>query len=404
MFKEKMKRFSRFLLENSKLILPIIIILAVAITVLCALRAQDAKKTSVAENSTAVSESTPVSETTEEEMVQIPLTENTDPAIVSMIDAYYTACAQGDIESVRKIINHLDETKALFISAKSEYVEDYLDKVVYSKPGPKPDSYLLYVYYKMKFVGFEDTVSGMDLYYACKNADGSYYLNDAELSDEEKAYIDKASSQEDVIELNNRVEVECKDTLAKNEELFLYIQEVLKEAQKTTGEAIANQMKEEQPEDTQTPEEENGEVPEVTPVPVENDATTEPVYAKATTTVNVRASDSEQADKVDKVTAGTKVEVLEQKVNGWSKVKIGKAEGYIKSEYLQLLNTASKEPVVGTVTATSNVNVRTAASETADRLGVLAGGEAVDLLGRENGWCKINYNGQVGYVKEDFVQ
>ena len=404
MFKEKMKRFSRFLLENSKLILPIIIILAVAITVLCALRAQDAKKASVAESSTAEGESTPVSETTEEEMVQIPLTENTDSAIVSMIDAYYTACAQGDIESVRKIINHLDETKALFISAKSEYVEDYLDKVVYSKPGPKPDSYLLYVYYKMKFVGFEDTVSGMDLYYACKNADGSYYLNDAELSDEEKSYIDKASSQEDVVELNNRVEVECKDTLTKNEELFLYIQEVLKEAQKTTGEAIANQMKEEQPEDTQTPEGENGEVPEVTPAPVENNATAEPVYAKATTTVNVRASDSEQADKVDKVTAGTKVEVLEQKVNGWSKVKIGNAEGYIKSEYLQLLNTASKEPVVGTVTATSNVNVRTAASETADRLGVLAGGEVVDLLGRENGWCKINYNGQIGYVKEDFVQ
>ena len=404
MFKEKMKRFSRFLLENSKLILPIIIILAVAITVLCALSAQDAKKTSVAESSMAVDESTQVSETTEEEMVQIPLAENTDPAIVSMIDAYYTACAQGDIESIRKIINHLDETNALFISAKSEYVEDYLDKVVYSKPGPKPDSYLLYVYYKMKFVGFEDTVSGMDLYYACKNADGSYYLNDAELSDEEKEYIDKASSQEDVEELNNRVEVECKDTLTKNEELFLYIQEVLKEAQKTTGEAIANQMKEEQPEDTQTPEGESGEVPEVTPAPVENDATTEPVYAKATTTVNVRASDSEQADKVDKVTAGTKVEVLEQKVNGWSKVKIGKVEGYIKSEYLQLLNTASKEPVVGTVTATSNVNVRTAASETADRLGVLAGGEVVDLLGRENGWCKINYNGQVGYVKEDFVQ
>ena len=404
MFKEKMKRFSRFLLENSKLILPIVIILAVAITVLCALRAQDAKNKDITESSSVVGESTQPSEAMVEELMQIPLAENTEPEIIALVDAYYTASAQGDIESIRKIINHLDETKALFISAKSEYVDDYLDKVVYSKPGPKPDTYLLYVYYKMKFTGFEDTVSGMDLYYACKNADGTYYLNDAELSEEEKQYIDKASSQEDVLELKNRIEVECTETLTKNEELFLYIQEVLKEAQKTTGEAIANQMKEEQPEDTQTPEGENGEVPEVTPAPVENNATTEPVYAKATTTVNVRASDSEQADKVDKVTGGTKLEVLEQKVNGWSKVKIGKTEGYIKSEYLQLLNTASKEPVVGTVTATSNVNVRTAASETADRLGVLAGGEVVDLLGRENGWCKINYNGQIGYVKEDFVQ
>ncbi len=141
-----------------------------------------------------------------------------------------------------------------------------------------------------------------------------------------------------------------------------------------------------------------------TPVPEGSNENAEPIYAKATTTVNVRASDSEQADKVDKVTGGTKLEVLEQKVNGWSKVKIGKTEGYIKSEFLQLLNVASNEAVIGTVTATSNVNVRMAASETADRLGVLAGGEVVDLLGRENGWCKINYNGQIGYVKEDFVQ
>lgn len=405
MFKEKMKRFSRFLLENSKLILPIIIILAVAITVLCALRAQDAKNKDVTERSSAVGESVQTTEAMVEELMQVPLTENTDPELVKLIDTYYTACAQGDIESIKKIINHLDETKALFISAKSEYVEDYQDKVVYSKPGPKPDSYLLYVYYKMKFTGFEDTVSGMDLYYACKNADGSYYLNDAELSDEEKKYIDKASSQEDVLELNNRVEVECKETLTRNEELFLYIQEVLKEAQKSTGEAIADQMKEEQqPDATEEPSVENADEPVATPVPEGGNVNAEPIYAKTTTTVNVRASDSEQADKVDKVTGGTKLEVLEQKVNGWSKVKIGKTEGYIKSEFLQLLNAASNEATIGTVTATSNVNVRMAASETADRLGVLAGGEVVDLLGRENGWCKINYNGQIGYVKEDFVQ
>ena len=143
MFKEKMKRFSRFLLENSKLILPIIIILAVAITVLCALRAQDAKKTSVAENSTAVGESIPASETTEEEMVQIPLTENTDPEILSMIDAYYTACAQGDIESIRQIINHLDETNALLQVANLNIIfilfppRKYVPMAVCSKPNKR---------------------------------------------------------------------------------------------------------------------------------------------------------------------------------------------------------------------------------------------------------------------------
>lgn len=404
MFKEKMKRVYRFLLENSKLILPIIIILAVAITVLCALKAQDAKNKNETESGLAESEAVQMSEAVSEELVQVPLTENTDPEIAKLIDTYYTACAQGDIESIKKIVNHLDETDAFFIEAKSEYVEDYQDKVIYSKTGPKTDSYLLYVYYKMKFVGFDDTVCGMDIYYACKNADGSYYLNDAELTDDEKAYIDKADAQEDVQELKNRVEVECTETLKQNEELYLYIQEVIKEAQKSTGEAIAEQMKEQEPEETTPPETENGGEVAATPAPEDENIVAEKVYAKATTTVNVRASDSEQADKVDKVTGGTKLEVLEQKVNGWSKVKIGKTEGYIKSEYLQLLNAAVNETVIGTVTATSNVNVRMSGSETADRLGVLSGGQTVDLLGRENGWCKINYNGQIGYVKEDFVQ
>ena len=129
-----------------------------------------------------------------------------------------------------------------------------------------------------------------------------------------------------------------------------------------------------------------------------------PQYATATTTVNVRSSDSEKADKLGKVSGGSKLQVLEQRVNGWTKVLFEGKEGYIKSEFLQMAESADGAEVIGTVTATTNINVRAAASETADRLGVLAGGDSVELVARENGWCKIKYNGQIGYVKEDYVQ
>ena len=43
-------------------------------------------------------------------------------------------------------------------------------------------------------------------------------------------------------------------------------------------------------------------------------------------------------------------------------------------------------------------------SETAEKLGVLSGRESIELIARENGWCQIRYNGQSGYVKEDYVQ
>ena len=132
-------------------------------------------------------------------------------------------------------------------------------------------------------------------------------------------------------------------------------------------------------------------------------AETGPIYATATTTVNVRSSDSEQAEKLGKVSGGSRVQVQEVRVNGWTKIIYEGKDGYIKSEYLQLEESADGLETIGTVTATTTVNIRSAANETAERLGVLAGGESLSLIANEDGWCKVNYNGQVGYVKADYV-
>ena len=409
MLKEKMKLMGGFLVKNSKMVFPIVLVLAVAVTVLFALNAKDNKRQEELAKESTTQESVGTVEATAEPATEIPLAENTIPEIQQLIDTYYSAYADGDIETIKSITNNLEETEGLRIRAMSEYVEGYPVKTIYTRTGPIQDSVLAYVHFKMKVVNFEDTVSGMETFYICKKADGSYYLNEGEVSEEELEFIEKVAAQEDVLELYNRVNVECSDTLKENEELFYYIQEVVKDVQKSTGEALAEQKQngsgeEDEPESTEVQDGEADSNSSETAEPAEPVQNTEPVYAKATTTVNVRVSDSEQSDKVDKISGGTKVEVLEQKVNGWSKVKFGNTEGYIKSEFLQLLNVAANAETIDTVTATSNVNVRMNPSETADRMGVLAGGETVDLLGRENGWCKINYNGQIGYVKEDFMQ
>ena len=53
--------------------------------------------------------------------------------------------------------------------------------------------------------------------------------------------------------------------------------------------------------------------------------------------------------------------------------------------------------------ANTNINIRSAAGETADRLGMLAAGESLELIAVEGDWCKVKYNGQVAYVKAEFV-
>lgn len=232
--------------------------------------------------------------------------------------------------------------------------------------------------------------------------DGMFILNkDEVVSDEELDYIREMSLQDDVVELNNNTNVECNEIFLENADLFYYVQELVADVNKTTGETLAAQNNETvQPspeEGGQEPENGGGEQSEETSVP-------QPTSGTATTTVNVRASDSEQAEKIGKVPGGTEVQIVEQRLNGWTHIIFEGKDGYIKSEYLSVAEAVDAAQIIGQITATTNINVRLAPSQEASKLGVLTGGDTVDLLEKADGWCKISYNGQIGYVKEEYVQ
>lgn len=244
----------------------------------------------------------------------------------------------------------------------------------------------------------------MDTFYVCTNEDGSLYLNtDEVVPDTELEYIREMNLQDDVVELNNQTNVECKEIFLENADLFYYVQELVADVKKTTGETLAAQNggtaePAVQEEEGGTPENNGeGEQPVETAVP-------QPTSGTTTTTVNVRASDSEQAEKIGKVSGGTEVPIVAQQLNGWTHILYEGKDGYIKSEFLSVAETADNSQVIGQVTATTNINVRLAPSQDAAKLGILTGGDQVDLLERADGWCKVIYSGQVGYVKEEFVQ
>jgi D-alanyl-D-alanine carboxypeptidase len=49
------------------------------------------------------------------------------------------------------------------------------------------------------------------------------------------------------------------------------------------------------------------------------------------------------------------------------------------------------------------VNIRSTASKSGDVVGALPGGETADVLGYEDGWAHISYNGLSGYVSRDYT-
>ena len=102
-------------------------------------------------------------------------------------------------------------------------------------------------------------------------------------------------------------------------------------------------------------------------------------------------------------------------------------KGYIKSEFLQAqapAETPAETPAAteteqteettqtestgqtgGKVTVKEAVRVRGSASTDGDVLGSVYQGETFDLIMEQaDGWCKISYNGQTGYIKSEFVE
>lgn len=406
MLKEKLKKIALLVLKHSKIVFPVIIIAAVALTVSFALGAGE--KRDIEE---VVSSSEEV-ESSEEEVINteppvVLLEKNETGEIYTLVATYYNAYATGDIETIKSISNYMSETDEIKIREMSEYIETYPVLEIYTKPGPVEGSCLAYVYFQMTVKDFEDVISGMETFYVCMNEDGTYYLNEGDVSEEELEYIREVNLQDDVVELYNRVNVECSETFLNNADLFYFIQEIVSDVQKSTGEALAAQVaeSEESGEGEGTGEAGTAEGTEVAPAEGGEAAPAESqiVYATATTTVNVRGSDSEQATKISKISGGTKVQVLEQRPNGWSKIIVDGQEGYIKSEYLSVAEAVDSSQFIGKVTATTNINVRSQATTESERIGVLAGGDSVDLIAVEGEWCKIAYDGQVGYVKSEFV-
>ena len=94
--------------------------------------------------------------------------------------------------------------------------------------------------------------------------------------------------------------------------------------------------------------------------------------------------------------------VEDDSIAGWYKVNHEGVTGYLSSEYVSFSISGSAKLGNGKVTG-NDVNVRSAASTSASRLGSLNKGDVVAVTGIDNGWYKISFNGKTGYVRSDYM-
>ncbi|MBP9996007.1 MAG: SH3 domain-containing protein [Lachnospiraceae bacterium] len=404
------------LIRENKRITIIVLSFIVLIVVAILISSFAAKKSRSVENVISTEDSM---ETDEYPITNEPLEMDAYPEVNELMKKYYQAVADGDVETVKALKTAVDDKEEIVINKKSEFIENYPVITCYTKKGPVDGSYLVYAYYEVKLNDYEATAPGLNAWYVCKKEDGSLYINDDEQDEKLSNYCKIVSVQDDVVDLNNTVNVKFNEVMEANEELATFLEELPDTLMASVGEELAKAEAPETETTVETVEETTQEE-----VAVEK-------MVKATTVVNVRASDSETADKLGKAMEGEEYKLLEEKLNGWSKIEFEGKEAYIKTEFLEVVSekeveatdneepeagdddnndddaakAAEDSPTTGKATVTDTVKLRKSASTSADQLDLIYTGAQVEIIMKQaDGWTKVKYDGKTGFVKSEFLE
>jgi len=341
----------------------------------------------------------------EEENGLVPLELDAYPEVNDLMKRYYAAVTAGDREQIKSMTDVEDESALLYLELRSVFIEAYNDLQCYTKVGPAENSYVVYVAYNVKFNGIERQVPGVSPFLIYTRQDGSLYIHEGEVSDEVNDYLEQISVQDDVVDLMNRVQVEFNETILNDEGMNNFLAEMKEELQIAMGEALAEVEA----------AQEAAEQAAANPAVIFEAGS----KVKATAVVNVRSSDSEQADKLGKLQTGDVVTVVESKANGWTKFTFDGKDAFVKTEFLEAAadgetdtaqqpqeeDTESDLPGTGTIKVGATVNIRKSASETADKIAVCYQGEKLEILMKQaDGWTKVKFKGKTGYVKTSVLE
>jgi uncharacterized protein YgiM (DUF1202 family) len=419
--------------DNKKYLMPAILVVAVVLTVVIAVSANH-RATEIAASTATEAESTVF------EVPDVAMEENTSPEVNALVEKYYTASANGDADTLAAIYKGLDETEILKAVAASEYIDTIDNIKVYTKPGPVEGSYVAYVYNEVKLYDYEERVPGLEILYICSDGNGDLYINGDVVDAGELDYLKQINVQADVIDLNNKVASSYNEMVSGDEALAELLTRMRSGLQVSVGEALATS-------EASTPEESAAEASSEEET-VSDTVTVTTRIIKATDVINIRSSDSETADILDKTTQGQEFKELEALANGWSKVEYKGKEAYVKTEFFEVVSeettvvdngdeedtngedetaaaassastqessaasSASTETQTkvsssktGKMTLTDSVKFRKGQSTDSEAITTIYAGSTVNVIEQyASGWAKIEYNNKTGYVKSEFLQ
>lgn len=359
------------------------------------------------------------------------------PEVNTLISSYYEAYAKGDVAALEPIAQPMSETEKSYIKVFSEYVESFEKLSCYTKSGLCSGEYVVSVYLEMKFKDVATAAPGLDFFYVRTNENGELYIDNAysqfNQSNMEKstdadvqALINEFEQADDVVELQSEVQQKYEQAVASDAQLDEMANEVipnaigawvqsLKEVQDKPSDEEAAQGESaddsatEDNSDDKTSDEEKKE---------NSDGDAKTAYAMDG--INLRKGPGTNKEVLTQIPLGGKLKIYpDTEKDGWVKATYGGKKGYVKREYVttkqskvpsagdtaQEDTSAQALPAGKEVTLSDSVNVRVSMSETASKVGLAYQGDTVKVIqSYAEGWTKVEWNGQTGYIKTELIK
>ena len=135
--------------------------------------------------------------------------------------------------------------------------------------------------------------------------------------------------------------------------------------------------------------------------------------------LNVRSGTGTGYGRIGGLGEGASVTIVGQS-NGWYQIKYGSGTGWVSSQFVKKgsggssgggsssggSSSGGSTSTAGYVSGTggAGVNVRSGAGTGHSRIGGLAEGASVTIVGQSNGWYKIKYGSGTGWVSSQFIK
>lgn len=317
--------------------------------------------------------------------------EDSNEELNALIQQYYQDFADGNVDDLQTIATPISDAEKSYIQFFSQYVEEYQNLKVYSKRGADDSSYLVSVYLHMKFKDIETTAAGLDFFYVQTNDEGKLYINNIyssfnqangeyELDDNIASLIAAFEQQPDVTALQAEVQQECNEAMVEDESLNTFVNVTLQDAiTKWASDYRAQVAAQEAAEQQAAAEQKAAEEAAAAQAVAEQQAAEQAAAAQA-------AAEQQAAAEAAAAQAAAEQQAAQQQQQQQQQQAAGLAAG----QQIRL---------------TESTNIRTSMSETAPRLALAYAGEYVTVqMSYAEGWTKVTYNGQEGYVRTDILQ